>query len=192
MTVLDTSQLLINTLLYIFLPLWGIAGFADWCCHRATKIESTSGLKESLMHSLMGIQVGIPIMLCLLFRVNVLVLLICIAAWVLHELVAHWDVHYAAPRRHISIWEMHAHSYLATLPFYMLAMIMVINWPVLLKLITFDWHGQMNLNRIELPHGGPRYLAYYLWLMAVLCFFPYAEENLRCLRHYLKQRAIVV
>ena len=189
MTAVETSRILINALLYVFLPLWGIAGFVDWCCHRATRIETTSGLKESLMHSLMGIQVGIPILFCLLFRVNVLVLLICLFAWLLHELVAHWDVHYAAPRRHISIWEMHTHSYLATLPFYMLAMIMVINWSVLEKLVTLDWHGQMTLTRIELPHGGPRYLAWYLSFMAVLCFFPYAEENLRCLRHHLKQKA---
>ncbi len=187
---METSQLLVNTLLYVFLPLWGVAGFADWCCHRATNIESTSGLKESLLHSLMGLQLGIPILLCLLFQVNVLVLMICFLAWLLHEIVAHLDVHYAAPRRHISIWEMHAHSYLASLPFYMLVMIMVINWPVVVKLITFDWQGQMTLTRVELPHGGPRYLAYYLSFMTVLCFFPYAEENLRCLRHHFKKKAL--
>ena len=44
---MDTSSLLINAMLYVFLPLWGIAGFADWCCHKATKIEVTSGVKES-------------------------------------------------------------------------------------------------------------------------------------------------
>ena len=70
---------------------WGIAGFIDWCCHRATKVESTSGLKESLVHSLMGIQLGIPIVLCLMFEVNVLVLLVCIAMWITHEFAAHWE-----------------------------------------------------------------------------------------------------
>ncbi|UYG07195.1 hypothetical protein [Halomonas sp. M4R1S46] len=64
---MDTHSLLIQVLLYVFLPLWGIAGFVDWCCHRATRIEATSGLKESLVHSLMGVQVGIPILLCLLY-----------------------------------------------------------------------------------------------------------------------------
>ena len=66
----DPSRLLINLILYGLLPLWGIAGFIDWCCHRATKVESTSGLKESLVHSLMGVQLGIPILLCLLFEIN--------------------------------------------------------------------------------------------------------------------------
>lgn len=185
---METHRLLIQALLYVFLPLWGIAGFVDWCCHRATRIESTSGLQESLMHSLMGIQVGIPILLCLLFRVNVLVLIICLLAWVLHEVVAHWDVHYAAPRRHISIWEMHAHSYLASLPFYMLVMILVINWPVVLDLVSLNWQGQLRLVAMDVPHGGDGFLSFYLSFMALLCMFPYLEENLRCLRHTLEQR----
>ncbi|WP_205597695.1 hypothetical protein [Paraferrimonas sp. SM1919] len=80
---MQTNQLLINVLLYLFLPLWGIAGFIDWCCHRATKIEHNSGLKESLMHSLMGLQIAIPMALCLVFTVNALILLICIITFVL-------------------------------------------------------------------------------------------------------------
>jgi len=185
---MDTSQLLINALLFVFLPLWGIVGFVDWCCHRATHIETTSGLKESLMHSVMGIQVGIPILFCLLFQINVLVLLVCLSAWLLHEIVAHWDVHYAAPRRHISIWEMHAHSYLATLPFYMLVSIMIINWPVVLDLLQLNWQGQMVLTPVTIPHGGDGYLAAYLTAMVILCGFPYLEENLRCLRAALKRQ----
>lgn len=179
---MDTSQLLINVLLFLFLPLWGIAGFVDWCCHRATKIEMTSGLKESLMHSVMGIQVGIPILFCLLYRVNVLVLIICIFAWLLHECIAHWDVAYASGKRHISIWEMHAHSYLATLPLYMLALIMVINWPVAIDLIQLNWQGQMQLIPMEYQHGGTWFLTTYLSFMAIICVFPYLEENIRCLR----------
>ena len=185
---MDTAQLLINLLLFVFLPLWGIAGFVDWCCHRATKIEQTSGLKESLMHSVMGIQVGIPILMCLLYRVNVLVLLVCLAAWLLHEFVAHWDVSYASDKRHISIWEMHAHSYLATLPLSMLALIAVVNWPVVIDLVTFNWQGQMQLVPMTYPHGGSWFLPGYLTFMALLCVFPYLEENIRCLRVSLKGR----
>ena len=55
-----TNQLLVNLILYGLLPLWGICGFIDWCCHRATRVERTSGLKESLIHSLIGVQLGIP------------------------------------------------------------------------------------------------------------------------------------
>jgi hypothetical protein len=185
---MDTGQLLINLLLYLFLPLWGLAGFADWLCHRATHIESTSGLNESLLHTLMGIQVGIPIILCLLFRVNVLILLICLLAWALHEFIAHKDVAYAGSRRKITIWEMHAHSYLATLPLYMLSIIAVINWPVVQDLVSLNWAGQWQLTAMTYQHGFDGYMPTYLSFMAVICGFPYLEENLRCLIYRLKQR----
>ncbi|WP_299006636.1 diguanylate cyclase [uncultured Shewanella sp.] len=183
---MDTSSLLISTLLYIFLPLWGIAGFVDWCCHRATRIESTSGLKETLMHSVMGIQMGLPIVLCLLFDVNALILLICFLTWFMHEIVAHLDVRYAAPRRKISIWEMHAHTYLGSLPLYMLISIVVINWEHFIKLITFNWAGEMSFNLLENPHGTTSYLSVYLTFMAIVCVFPYIEENIRCIHQYFR------
>lgn len=177
---METNTLLVNLLLFVFLPLWGLAGFVDWCCHRATKIESTSGLLESVLHSIMGLQIAIPILLCLLFKVNVAILLICLAVWALHELVAHYDVYYAAPKRRISIWEMHAHSYLATLPLYMLSIIFVLNWPVVLKLITFNWSGEFHFEFVSQAHGGEGYLPFYLGFMTLVCVFPYMEELLRC------------
>lgn len=179
---MDTKPLLLNLILYGLLPLWGISGFIDWCCHRATRIEHTSGLKESLIHSLMGIQLGIPIILCLVFEVNVLILLICVLAWLSHEVVAHWDVHYAAPRRTISIWEVHVHNYMATVPLYLLMLIAVINWNVVVKMFTGDWAGQFTLHKLAVPVTAPGYLPAYLAFMFVLCVFPYLEENIRCLR----------
>lgn len=176
-----TDQLLINLILYGLLPLWGISGFLDWCCHRATGIEGTSGLKESLIHSAMGIQLGIPIVLGLTFRVNVLILLICLAAWLLHEVLAHWDVRYSSPLRRISIWETHVHNYMATIPLYTLMLIVVLNWDVALKLLTLDWNGQFAFEAGPLRSTNPGYLGAYLTFMAMLCVFPYAEENVRCL-----------
>jgi len=178
----DTDRLLMNLILFGMLPLWGIAGFIDWCCHRATRIERTSGLNESLVHSLMGVQLGIPIVLGLLFKVNVLFLLICIAAWILHEIVAHWDVHYSAPLRKITIWEVHVHNYMATLPLFLLMLIAVLNWDVVLALVQLDWAGQMKMERLEAPHGGSSYVLAYLTFMGLLCVIPYIEENLRCWR----------
>lgn len=179
----EPRHLLINLILYGLLPLWGIAGFLDWCCHRATRLESTSGLKESLIHSLMGFQLGIPILLCLLFEVNVLVLLVCVAVWLLHEVVAHWDVQYATPRRHISIWEVHVHNYMATVPLYLLMLLVILNWDVAVKAMTLDWNGQFELRLLSHRPGGNRYLPLYLAFMTALCVFPYLEENIRCLRH---------
>ena len=46
----DTRHLLINMILYGLLPLWGIAGFIDWLCHRRTQVERTSGVSEVEVH----------------------------------------------------------------------------------------------------------------------------------------------
>jgi hypothetical protein len=184
---MGTSELLINVMIYGFLPLWGVAGFVDWCCHRATKIESTSGIKESLLHSLMGVQMAVPILLCLYYQVNVMILIICILTWISHEIVAHWDVRYAAPKREISIWEMHAHTYLGSLPLYMLTSIVVINWDAFQQLITLEWAGNILPVLIEEPQKSPAYLPTYFIFMSVLCVFPYIEENLRCFKTYVKK-----
>lgn len=185
----EQNHLLINLILYGLLPLWGIAGFIDWCCHRATHVESTSGLKESLVHSLMGVQLGIPIILCLMFEMNVLILLVCVAMWISHEFVAHWDVHYATPRRHISIWEVHVHNYMATVPLYLLMLVVILNWDTAVKAFTFDWAGEFDLTLLRERPGGSTYLPAYLAFMGVLCVFPYIEENIRCLRYSLRKRS---
>ena len=187
--MIETNQLLTNLILYGLLPLWGISGFIDWCCHRASHIETTSGLKESLIHSLMGVQLGIPILLSLYLHINVTVLLICFAAVLLHEFIAHWDVYYSAPKRHISIWEVHAHNYMATIPLYLLMLIVVLNWDMFINLITFNWQGNMQLQLIETPHGSATYLKTYLAFMAITCVLPYLEENIRCLKVYLQNRS---
>jgi hypothetical protein len=178
--VADTNQLLTNLILYGLLPLWGITGFIDWCFHRISGIERTSGLKESLIHSAMGIQLGIPIVLGLTFRINGLILLLSLAAFVLHEVLAHWDVSYSTERRHISVWETHVHCYMATIPLYILMLIAVLNWNVVLALVSFDWAGQFTLEPAPTRDSHPAYLPAYLTFMGILCVLPYAEENLRC------------
>ena len=137
----------------------------------------------------MGIQLGVPLLLTILFYVNVSVLRICIAAWLLHEFIEHWDVHYSAPIRHISIWEVHVHNYMSTVPLYLLMLIVVMNWDMFLNLITLNWEGHMQFQRMEKAHGSPPYLKWYLAFMAVTCVLPYVEENIRCLRVYLRQRS---
>jgi hypothetical protein len=45
-----TALLLQKVLLYGVLPLWMLAGFGDWLCHRVEHIEHTAGTKESALH----------------------------------------------------------------------------------------------------------------------------------------------
>jgi hypothetical protein len=178
--VADTRILLINLILYGLLPLWGITGFIDWWCHRRSRIEETTGLKESLAHSVMGLQLGIPIVMGLVFEINVLILLICFAALLSHSAVAHWDVRYSSPKRHITVWETHVHAYMATIPFFILLLIMIINWDVVLTLISLDWQGQFSLEPTGNAQVTSAYRRGYLIFMTVFCVFPYVEENLRC------------
>jgi hypothetical protein len=49
---MDAAELPQNVLMYFVLPLWLAAGFADYLCHRAAHIKTTSGAKESLLHLL--------------------------------------------------------------------------------------------------------------------------------------------
>ena len=55
------SQAVVSILLYFILPLWLAAGFADYLCHRASRIETTAGYKESLIHLLMFAEVALPL-----------------------------------------------------------------------------------------------------------------------------------
>jgi len=178
---LDSASIVLNILLYVLLPLWGVAGLIDWFCHKATNIEETSGLHEALVHVLMGFQVGIPVFLALTFEVNVLVLILCFLALLMHEVVAHYDVHYASPRREISIWEVHAHNYLATLPFFILLLIIVRRWETFVDLITFNWAGNMALEpRQEALGVNGGYALTYFITMGIFITGPYFFEVLRC------------
>lgn len=58
----DNSTITRRFLLYFIVPLWQMAGIADWICHRATNIARTTGAKESLMHLLMLTEVSIPVL----------------------------------------------------------------------------------------------------------------------------------
>src|SRR5690242_20855218 len=50
----DTSMRRLTT--YFIVPVWIGAGFLDYIWHRRTRIETTSGLSESLMHSIMMLE----------------------------------------------------------------------------------------------------------------------------------------
>ena len=58
---MDEATLVLYVILYVLLPLWGLASMLDWWCHKKTSIESTSGLHEANIHCLMGFQIAIPL-----------------------------------------------------------------------------------------------------------------------------------
>ena len=110
------AQLAQYILMYFIAPLWLMAGFADWLCHRASDIEHTSGPKESLLHLLLLAEMGMPVLLALFFQINALVIAVMIAALVLHELTTWFDLRYASTMRAVSPIEQQVHSFLEILP----------------------------------------------------------------------------
>ena len=88
MTTSSDPQMLL--LLYFVLPVWLIAGFADWLCHRATDIETTTGLKETYIHILMFLEMGLPLLSALFLEVNAFVIAFMIVLFFCHEATAFW------------------------------------------------------------------------------------------------------
>src|SRR4051812_35688447 len=105
-------------LMYGLLPAWFVPGIADWVMHRRTRIESTSGTRESLIHSLMMVEVGVPLLGALVLRINRPLFAGMTAAALAHQATAMWDVKvaYDSPREVRPI-EQHIHSFLESLPF---------------------------------------------------------------------------
>ena len=178
---IPTYSLVFNIVLYGCLPLWLIMGFLDYICHRLSGIEKTTGIKESIYHAIMGVQIGIPIFLGLYLQINVLVLLLMFATLVLHEFLAHADVKYAKQTREISMLETHVHSFMETLPFFTVALIVCINWDAFIDLITLNWSGHLAFRPREQSLNA-NYIAGYVALLLFADVIPYIEEIIRCLR----------
>ena len=155
----------------------GATGLLDYACHRAAKIERTSGTHESLTHLLMSAASGVPVVLHLAFEPTPTVAALSLAAVVTHEAIVIWDVGYAAPLRTVTPTEQHVHSLLEVLPFALL-------------LLSASAHPRAFAG---LAHAVPARFSrrsdppkpWYLALLAALAgtsVVAYAEEFRRCYR----------
>jgi hypothetical protein len=121
------DDLLWTILAWGALPLWLAAGFADWLCHRRTRIEQTSGSRESLMHLLLHAQIAIPLLLALWLEIEAGLLLFMAACVMAHLLTSLADTRLAQPRRHISPFEQQVHSWMEMLPVFALVVVAVLH-----------------------------------------------------------------
>src|SRR3954470_19041900 len=117
-----------SILMYVVLPLWLAAGFADYLCHRAAHIESTSGWKESVLHLLQFAEMALPILAALFLEITSGVILLMIVCLVLHQATAIWDVHYANATREVKPIEQHVHSVLEMMPLTGVLIVTALNW----------------------------------------------------------------
>jgi hypothetical protein len=179
---MNTEAFALLFLGWIVLPLWIAAGFLDWLCHRRSRIELTSGPKESVIHLLLMAEAGTAVLLGVFMEINGLVLLLMLVALAAHELTNYWDLHWAVPRREVGPFEQKVHDYLALLPLVALTLVMVLHWPQALALLglgpdplrlTLQW------KHVPVP---TYYVVSLLAAMTVFNAMPYLEEVWRGLR----------
>jgi hypothetical protein len=169
-------------LLYGVLPLWVVPAVADWWMHRRTRIEHTSGTKESVVHAMMMTEAGIPVVMGLLARINPLVLSVMGSAAAAHGATALYDVTLATEKREVRPVEQHIHSFLEVLPLAGLAFTGCLHSDQVRATLRGgrgpnDW----RLLPKDRPLSAP-YLAALGLVIGAGVVLPYAEELRRCIR----------
>lgn len=129
MTDPQLSALLWRLLACAILPLWLLAGLADYIVHARTRIERTSGVHESALHLLQTAEIAAPMLALLFLEATAPVLLLALAGVVLHTFTAYRDLRWAAPRRHITVFEQFVHAFLIVLPLAAFALVVALHWP---------------------------------------------------------------
>lgn len=171
-----------NFLLAVGMPVWLLAGFLDYLCHRKARIEHTSGTHESVTHALMMAEASVPLLAGLFLEVNPLVLGLTAVSLAAHVATNFWDVAYAAPRREVTPNEQHTHSFLEVVPFMAASYLAVLNWHKVRDLLR----GHPAPDALTLrgkDHPLPaRYTGLMVVGMVVLGVAPYLEELVRCYR----------
>jgi hypothetical protein len=188
-TPLDTDAAVRVFLMKFVVPLWLAAGIADWACHRASDIEHTSGIGESLIHVAMLLEMGLPVLAALFLEITSPILALMVASVLLHEATALWDVSYAAKRRNVTPFEQHVHSFLEMLPLMSLAFVGALHWKRVAPIFRgrpreADW----GIRRKRPPLSG-RYVWGVLGAMAALELAPFGEELWRSWRARTAERA---
>jgi hypothetical protein len=171
-----------TVLLYFVLPIWLLAGFADYLCHRASRIKTTSGYKESLLHLLMLIELAIPLLAAIFLEINALIIAAMIAGFVVHQLTALWDTTFASQKRFITPIEQQVHSFLELMPLLAMVIVIILNWPQFLSLWGLGSEParyELVLKREPLPLA---YVAAFLFAVLMFEVLPYMEEFIRGIR----------
>lgn len=169
-------------LMYFVLPLWLAAGFADWLCHRASHLESTTGPKESLLHLLMFGEVGIALLAGLFLQINALVIALMIVIFFVHEATALWDVRYAVTARRVGPIEQHVHSFLEIIPLLAIVCVVTLHWTQFLALFGAGPEVPQYTVRSKNEHLPGAYLVCLFAAIVLFVLIPYGEELLRGIR----------
>lgn len=166
-------------LLWFILPVWLAAGFCDWLCHRATGIERTTGVKETWIHILMFMEMGLPLLAALFLQINALIITFMIVLFFLHEITALWDVRYAVGNRNVTPIEQHIHSFLEMIPLMALLLIISRHWNQFLAIFGLgDEPADLSLH-LRTDPLPVTYIVVIFTAILVFEIIPYLEEFLR-------------
>jgi len=169
-------------LMYFILPLWLVAGCADWLCHRASHIEATTGAKESLLHLLMFAEIGLPLLAAMFLDINGLIIAFMIVMFFVHEATALWDVSYATTARTVTPIGQHVHSFLEILPLMAIVSVVSLHWQQFLAVFGAG-SEPLRTDLSWKPEPLPiLYIAGILCIVLLFELLPYLEEFLRGLR----------
>lgn len=127
-SLMPFESLLWSLLGAVLIPAWLLAGLGDYLAHARTRIAETSGTRESVLHLMQTMQIGVPLLAVLLLEVNALVLVLAAAGVFAHSLTAYADIRYTLPLRRIPAAEQFVHAFLIGLPFMALALVVVLHW----------------------------------------------------------------
>jgi hypothetical protein len=177
---MSTESLLQHFLMYLVVPMWLLAGLADYFCHRTSHIEHTSGVAESLLHLMQFVQVGVPLLAALFLEIDAAVLLIMLVGLALHQVTAVWDVRYANATRRVAPVEQHIHGVLEMAPAVATAVVAILHWPQFVALFGIgEARFSLELKHVPLPGW---YLTAVMSGVLACGVLPYGEELLRTLR----------
>lgn len=169
-------------LMYVVMPVWSFVGFLDWLWHRQTKIETTSGVKESIMHLIMMAEAGTPILTGLFLEMNAGALALMGAGWLLHEMTVAFDVKYTISRRPIFTREQSTHGYMQTIPFNIVVTLACLHPEQAKSLIGLGSEKPDFTLRFRKPPVPLKDFAAIVTTMGVVSFLPHVEELWRCYR----------
>ena len=170
-----------DVLVYVVLPLWVLAAFADYLCHRTSDIEHTSGVRESILHFVLFAEAGLPIIAALFLRVNALIFVFIMVMIVVHELTVHWDLRIAMRSRKITATEQQVHGVLEMMPVTAALLLAILHWQQAFALFGFGPESADFSIALKEPPSWAE-IAWPATGFLVFGILPYLDELWRDLR----------
>jgi hypothetical protein len=150
--------------------------------HRQTKIETTSGPKESIMHLLMMAESGTSVLAGLFLEPNAGMFAIMIASMLLHQATVIYDVEFTVSRRKIPAREQHTHTFMETLPFDILGVFACMHSNQFRSILRLGPEKPDLTLRLRQPRVPLRHIGAITGAAMLVSGLPHVEELWRCVR----------